>query len=63
MDEDRHTVVKFDPAAKRKKKLNGGSDGGSDNQALLKIAATAVLIATVALGYYALYFIGLESPR
>ena len=57
MDEDeRGRLLKFDPAAKRKGKLNGATPAkGLNKDFLLKILGTAVAAATVALGYYALY--------
>jgi hypothetical protein len=59
MNDDRETVIKFDPNAKRKKKKPSGEShgNGSDKKLLLKIASAVVVIATVALGYYALNFI------
>jgi hypothetical protein len=54
-DEDRGTVVKFDPAAERKKKLNGKPPSeGPNKDVLVKVLGTVVLIAGFALAYYAL---------
>jgi len=53
-DEKRGTILKFDPVAERKKKLNGESPGkGPNKDALLRVLGTIALIAGFALAYYA----------
>jgi hypothetical protein len=51
MDDNDDKIVEFRSAAKRQKK----PELGSDQKLLRKMVATAVIVATVALGYYALY--------
>jgi hypothetical protein len=54
-DDERGKVFKFDPAAGRKKTLNGASPGkGPNKDVLLKVLGTVALIAGFALAYYAL---------
>jgi len=51
MDDDRGTVIKFDPALKRKKKP---AQKGPTSDVLRTILKTLVVVAVVALGYYGL---------
>jgi hypothetical protein len=52
-EEERGTVLKFDPAAERKKKLNGKLRGdGSKDSLPLKIVATVIIVAALAFAFY-----------
>ena len=53
-DEPEDTIIKFDRTAKRRKNLNGGSPGNApENKLLFKIMSTVVVVAIIALGYFA----------
>jgi hypothetical protein len=54
MDDDRGTVIKFEPALKRKKPTGGPAGKGVNSNLLRTILKTLVVVVVVALGYYAL---------